>query len=424
MSRVRVVALLLLLFSLAAGAGWTLSKLSPNALETAREVAVARTTAVPKSVSDAALDAVSDTVAALAGKAQAPDAPNPVTDDAPNKKSTNASPIDVALIEPGGTSVIAGSAQPKSQVVISADGVEIATTVADSNGDWVLTTEHRFQSPSPKIDVATRAPDHDTGAEDQAKASDRSQKSPTTANRDGTPTRAEKKLLRPAPASIVDRLTDEFEQIVVAARVEQSEREAMAAESDARPAPAQAEVVAPTSNAESEGSPVAITPETEATGSPLPRPNTQNIDRNVERDGAPAVKTARSNVAPAIAPSPEGQETSVIPIPIGFVYREARFTDQGMKAVRLLSEYLAIKQLQSIALTGHADERGSEELNMNLSQARLDAVAREIKQRGFNGALELIAKGEDVPYAGVDRSQFSREELYALDRRVELKIAR
>ncbi len=43
---------------------------------------------------------------------------------------------------------------------------------------------------------------------------------------------------------------------------------------------------------------------------------------------------------------------------------------------------------------------------------------------GFEGELELVPKGESEPFAGVERGEYEREDLYQLDRRVELIITR
>ena len=47
-------------------------------------------------------------------------------------------------------------------------------------------------------------------------------------------------------------------------------------------------------------------------------------------------------------------------------------------------------------------------------------MARFLREGGFNGRLELVPKGKTEPYSGVVRGDFSQEDLYQLDRRVEL----
>jgi outer membrane protein OmpA-like peptidoglycan-associated protein len=61
-------------------------------------------------------------------------------------------------------------------------------------------------------------------------------------------------------------------------------------------------------------------------------------------------------------------------------------------------------------------------MNMNLSRERLDTVARFLREGGYKGKLNLIPKGESEPFTGVVRSQYTQEELWQFDRRVELII--
>lgn len=122
---------------------------------------------------------------------------------------------------------------------------------------------------------------------------------------------------------------------------------------------------------------------------------------------------------PESAPAPE-----IIPIPMQFVFREASLTDEGRRAVSLLEEYLKLKKFAQITLSGHADERGSVDLNMDLSRQRLETVKKLLREGGYTGEITLLPKGKAEPFAGVDRKRIPREDLMQLDRRVELRIAR
>ena len=111
-------------------------------------------------------------------------------------------------------------------------------------------------------------------------------------------------------------------------------------------------------------------------------------------------------------------------MPVTFVFNEATLTGDGRKAAGLLLEYLQIKRFAKVKLTGHADERGTEALNMSLSAQRLQTVARFLREGGFRGQLQLVPKGKTEPYTGVVRGDFSQEDLYQLDRRVEMVVSR
>lgn len=113
---------------------------------------------------------------------------------------------------------------------------------------------------------------------------------------------------------------------------------------------------------------------------------------------------------------------SIRPVPITFVFREATFTEEGRRAVQLLSQYLELQKPAAITLSGHADERGSDQLNIELSRERLAAVARQLREGGYTGKLDLLPKGKSEPYAGIDRRAVPREQAWQLDRRVELRV--
>lgn len=137
------------------------------------------------------------------------------------------------------------------------------------------------------------------------------------------------------------------------------------------------------------------------------------------RDLEDLVAAARNPGQPA--KSDAAARTSV-PVPIQFVFRQAVFTGEGRKAAELLSEYLRLKKPESIVLTGHADERGNEAFNLELSRQRLATVADYLRQNGYQGRLVLIPKGSSEPYRDVDRASLDRHTLWQLDRRVELDL--
>jgi hypothetical protein len=51
-------------------------------------------------------------------------------------------------------------------------------------------------------------------------------------------------------------------------------------------------------------------------------------------------------------------------------------------------------------------------------------VERILRQGGYDGQLKLSPKGKSEPFTGVDRTKFTQEALFQLDRRVELHIVR
>jgi outer membrane protein OmpA-like peptidoglycan-associated protein len=113
----------------------------------------------------------------------------------------------------------------------------------------------------------------------------------------------------------------------------------------------------------------------------------------------------------------------VLPVPIKFIFREAEFTDDGAKAAQLLLDYLILSRPPLIRMTGHADERGNHDFNMKLSADRLKTVMDFLRAGGYAGQVELFPKGDTEPFQGIDRTLVPRDQLYELDRRVELQIS-
>ena len=125
-----------------------------------------------------------------------------------------------------------------------------------------------------------------------------------------------------------------------------------------------------------------------------------SLTARLGRDGAPIYGqiVGRSVASPPQqqGDASEGQRSSLawsLPRPITFVYDQTTFTTEGRRAVQMLAEYLRTHRHPSVALTGHADERGSDSYNMELSRQRLEAVARYLRESGVTNKLELAPEG-------------------------------
>jgi outer membrane protein OmpA-like peptidoglycan-associated protein len=284
--------------------------------------------------------------------------------------------IDVARLDPQGSSVIAGLAMPGEVVTILADGKPFAVVTADANGEWVLITAHRFDSDAPTLEVRR-------GAMELPRAIAEAN-SPQ-----GTVTRPDVKVQRTA-AAVSRRMMRNLERLADNAGAADGAREG-ATQGE------QAVAAAPASNGGAEGS-------ASAAGSGATRVTSRALSTASQEERA----TSTSSVS------------ATLPVPVHFVYREPVFTPEGEKAAALLLRYFKLKGFKKVALSGHADERGSHGANLQLSKQRLDYLAQYLREGGFEGELELVPKGETEKFTGVDRSQYLPEELWQLDRRVEV----
>lgn len=329
--------------------------------------------------------------------------------------------FDIAKISPdGGTSVFAGQAEPNSIVSLTEDGKPVATTKADENGEWSMMTGHKFASADPEIGLETRQPtEQDKLAAATPPSGAAEQNRPRYA-----PDQLDKNDDTPAPPqnsskAVTDGMMRNLEGLVAEARKEAEKPEK---ESGAATAPA-TEPKTEMQTAEQSPAPPPAAPEQPAKPD-TPAAKTEMPVAKTEEAEKPAATTppAQSDKLAAATSAAPPQASVLVPVPIMFVYREATFTDEGKRAAGLLLEYLKLKKFDNISLSGHADERGTDELNYDLSKDRLDTVEEFLRDGGYTGKLRLVPKGKLEPYSGVDRTKFSQDELYQLDRRVELHI--
>jgi peptidoglycan-associated lipoprotein len=99
-----------------------------------------------------------------------------------------------------------------------------------------------------------------------------------------------------------------------------------------------------------------------------------------------------------------------------FEYDSSEIRNEFRPVLRAHAEYLAANPAQSLILEGHADERGSREYNIALSERRADAVKRVMVAEGAApGQLSVVSYGEERP-----ASLGTGEEAMSLNRRVEI----
>ena len=101
---------------------------------------------------------------------------------------------------------------------------------------------------------------------------------------------------------------------------------------------------------------------------------------------------------------------------IYFVYDSSEVRPEYLPVVDSHAGYLATHPEQSLALEGHADERGSPEYNIALAEQRAKAVAKLMKRQGVKDSqLQIVSFGEEKPQAGGHD-----ESAWQQNRRVEI----
>ncbi|MGD9803967.1 MAG: OmpA family protein [Hyphomicrobiaceae bacterium] len=153
---------------------------------------------------------------------------------------------------------------------------------------------------------------------------------------------------------------------------------------------------------------------------PILPPRAPTAETRAVNEFAAMVERARTTSAQGESAKPEA---NIVPVPITFVTGEATMSPEGMRAAHLLAEYVRIVKPHTITLSGHADIRGSDDYNLDLSRRRLEAIHAFLRKNGYTGDLSLLARGKSEPYQGIDRKTASIQEIYQADRRVELRLA-
>ena len=143
---------------------------------------------------------------------------------------------------------------------------------------------------------------------------------------------------------------------------------------------------------------------------------------------APATPTSGASTAPgssAPAPTPAGDPGAAIAAATaalqGAVYFEYDQDALSADAQALLDQKLAVlvaNPTVDVRVTGHADERGSDEYNLTLGQRRSSTVKRYLTDRGVaDTRVNVVSMGEERPACTeVDESCWRR------NRRAEFEI--
>ncbi len=131
----------------------------------------------------------------------------------------------------------------------------------------------------------------------------------------------------------------------------------------------------------------------------------------------------RSGTAEGLAlTSVRGWAVQRVPIPVNFESNSTQFTPKGEQAASDLADYLLKQAPAEITLVGHTDERGSDRDNLALSKRRAETLAAYLKEQGYGGRIRIEGAGESDPIQLDDPERYTQEEIWELNRRVELVL--
>jgi outer membrane protein OmpA-like peptidoglycan-associated protein len=135
-------------------------------------------------------------------------------------------------------------------------------------------------------------------------------------------------------------------------------------------------------------------------------------------------------VAPAAPPVYQQQAYNVVTaaaskvdsvfLPIRFGFDSDQLDATGVREALRLSEFLKANQVGTLIITGHTDDVGSADYNLDLSLRRATTLARFLQSDHVLTRISVIGKGESEPPAYTDAGAYNIDELRTIARRVEV----
>lgn len=134
-------------------------------------------------------------------------------------------------------------------------------------------------------------------------------------------------------------------------------------------------------------------------------------------DSLAAARAAEARDAAARAQATQTELTGILAARVYFDYDRDALRDDAMSTLDQKAAVLQANPGVTMVITGHTDERGSDEYNLALGQRRAAQVKRYLVSKGIDGArLTTQSMGESQPAV-----QGSDEGAYQQNRRAEFE---
>jgi peptidoglycan-associated lipoprotein len=152
------------------------------------------------------------------------------------------------------------------------------------------------------------------------------------------------------------------------------------------------------------GSPPLEEPAPEPTPAPAPPPPASTLDDSAERERLERERMAREAAERARAVAAE------LAAMINFEYDQAAIRDADQGTLDRKAAILQANPNVRLRISGHADERGSDEYNLALGNRRAAAAKRYLENKGIDGGrIEVVSFGEERPLnPGTDEGAFAQ----------------
>lgn len=118
-----------------------------------------------------------------------------------------------------------------------------------------------------------------------------------------------------------------------------------------------------------------------------------------------------------LAVSPECADASAFTIRFGF--DQATLSSEAQGSLQKLADCVREAPAKRIAVSGHADDRGTTQYNIVLGSRRAESVSKYLSDLGVGARLETVSYGEERPLCSEQS-----EDCWARNRRAEFQVER
>ncbi|HLV27358.1 MAG TPA: OmpA family protein [Gemmatimonadales bacterium] len=153
---------------------------------------------------------------------------------------------------------------------------------------------------------------------------------------------------------------------------------------------------------------------------PMPEPEPAVVTTPTTPSNADAEAAARDAAAREAAERERriAEARASLLAPVYFEFDQSELSERARATLDAKVPILAANTDISIRITGHTDERGSDEYNLALGQRRAGSVRRYLEQFGISGnRIETTSAGEEQP-----AQMGSNEQAWQMNRRAEFDM--
>ncbi len=137
---------------------------------------------------------------------------------------------------------------------------------------------------------------------------------------------------------------------------------------------------------------------------------------------------ANAPAQPAYQPAPQeynvisaaAEKVDSVFLPIRFGFDSDQLDASGVREALRLGEFLKANAVGQLVITGHTDDVGDGNYNLDLSLRRAESLAGFLLSDGVQTRITVVGKGESEPPLYTDAAVYSIDELRTIARRVEV----